>query len=277
MEKSIVLGYVFSLYHIPLLIFWIGIYNVSFFIGKSSMPGLICFSVFVGLGLIVLAIILLRKFSLFIGYFWFLVALSFGICIPFSSYYYYIQGEYTNHQISNISVQDAPNYSKMDIFYFTDGQVDASYMGEYLYHTKNSYKYYCAAPIIYDNWTVDIPVTLWGACFTGSKSCSSAYRSGYNDCIRKWKYPIRIGVKVDSSMSGGASVAIKHAKSDYHLLSVSHAPVVYWNDPLTIFSEFETYFLVALILPNVLCGVVLIGTVCYHLIILSRSKNYETV
>eukprot|EP01121_Diplochlamys_sp_Union-15-3_P019976 TRINITY_DN7655_c0_g1_i1.p1 TRINITY_DN7655_c0_g1~~TRINITY_DN7655_c0_g1_i1.p1 ORF type:complete len:163 (-),score=6.51 TRINITY_DN7655_c0_g1_i1:31-519(-) len=162
----------------------------------------------------------------------------------------------------------------MDIFYFYDGQVASNYIGEFVAPTKSSYVHYCAAPIIYDNWTVEKPVTLWAACYTDQEPCSSAYFFGYNDCVKKWRHSVKIGIKVEGAMSNDASLAVTNARSRYLLLSQGYAPIVYWNNPEAILSTFKLNFLVAIILPNCIIGIVLLVTLYFSR---SKRKLYEKI
>jgi len=235
--------------------------NACFFLGRVSVAALISVAVVVAVLIIAINLLVIRKqfCATGVAFIFGALGISIGICI--SSYYYYTLQQYKNNQISGISVSQAALFNKFDVYYFKDGEVNTLYIGEYLkiVHSEDSsghwhyyYYYYCAAPIISTNWTLSTPVTLWAFCYTKSRHCRDAYINRAFDCMKNWDQAVLSGVRVEGLSYSYASSAVDDAIKTFGLYDTPNSPRIYWDNPETIFSQWEQIFKLALLLPNII-------------------------
>jgi len=249
----------------------LAVLNACFFLGSVALAALITVSVVLAVLIIFINLYIIIRREIFVGVAFLIgaVMICIGVCI--SSYYYYTVQRYKDNQIKGIPVIEAANFSTYDVYYFTDGMVNVPFMGEYATSTsRGSRTYYCAAPVTYTSWQASSPVTLWAFCSIKSP-CQDAYKNRASDCLTKWDEPILSGVRVEGITSTSANAAVKNAIKSFGLYDALNSPRIYWSLPESIFSQWELYFRICILLPNVIWLALLAITLpCY---IYTKMKN----
>jgi len=208
------------------------------------------------------------------GMAFFMAAVFLSLGIGISSYYYYAATTAMENEISNITVQQAPQFANKKVYYFTNGQVNAMYIGQFRKSAKGISNVYCATPIVYANWSRSDPVPVWAFCYTHLTACTTAYSNRSSDCVVKWDQAKLTGVTVETASEGYAKDAVADAIKRFQLKSTPYAPIIYWDSPSNVFASWFQTYRRAIIIPNVIWFTLTVIYLPYFIYLRGRRSTY---
>eukprot|EP01102_Stenamoeba_stenopodia_P005612 TRINITY_DN16356_c0_g1_i1.p1 TRINITY_DN16356_c0_g1~~TRINITY_DN16356_c0_g1_i1.p1 ORF type:complete len:380 (-),score=53.21 TRINITY_DN16356_c0_g1_i1:61-1200(-) len=224
-----------------ILIFFLSM-NLLTLISLYSLSLTLLLTCFVGLAALAFFFWSLLKNKIFLGAWMVLVPvlLTLGICV--SSIYFNSYVTITRNNVHDISVVQAVNYPSIDVFYFVDGSVNVSLVGEYSVQvSKDEVDYFCVAPVVpVADWTLFNPITLWAACRT-TTPCATVVSSNSTDpCLTLWRTLIREGVSVWPSEMIYFDIAKNDSLQSHPYLSASpSAPTIFWQNPSQVLEKYR--------------------------------------